>query len=96
MENKRESPVSVAHELDMGGEYNLPAPVRLIKTDENLEWHYGHLSPQEIVESNLEMRQKARVAQLQMLAVREVVGVGSEYRDWLLVYGHAIGPSDNS
>lgn len=89
--------MSVAHELDMGGEYGQPAPVQLLDTTESLEWHYGHLKPEEIIISALDKRHKARIAQRQMSAAHDVDTYDNDaYSAWLRVYNNAIGPYDGN
>lgn len=69
-------------------------PLSVLPTDTSLEANYGHLSPDEISSLDIKPSQKARVAQLQIEALRSVRDNGSEMLGWLACYRSTLGDAD--
>ena len=67
-----------------------------LPTDESLEWHYGHLSPDELLALDIPDRQKTRITQLQIAALYIVsLASDNELRDWINCYHAASGQSSD-
>lgn len=63
-------------------------------SDEQLVSNYGHLSPTELIQACDPERDRARIAQLQIIALRSVGLESSELRSWLDVYTPSLGESN--
>lgn len=70
------------------------APLTVLPTDASLEANFGHLSPDEILSLEIKLSQKARVAQLQIEALRHVRDNGGEMLGWLACYRSTLGDVD--
>ncbi len=66
----------------------------VLPTDASLEANFGHLSPDEIIDLEIKLSQKARIAQLQIEALYHVRDNGGEMLGWLACYRFALGESD--
>jgi hypothetical protein len=64
-------------------------------SDETLELSYGHLSPDELIKVCDSNKDRARIAQLQMIALRSVGFESPELRSWLNVYTASLGESNH-
>ena len=63
------------------------------RNDETLEAAFGHLSPDELIEdSDASTEEKARTAQLQLLALRAIGSYTiSEQQEWTRTYTRSLG-----
>lgn len=66
----------------------------LLPTDESLTSNLGHLNPEEIIALDIKIQHKARIAQLQIEALRSVRDNGQEMLGWLACYYSTMLPVD--
>lgn len=71
------------------------ALLSVLPTDASLEMNFGHLNPDEITSLEIKTAQKARIAQLQIEALRSIRDNGGEMLGWLACYRSTFGENDN-
>ena len=78
-------------------EHTVSSKILMMRSsEEQLLSNYGHLSPSELTQECSWEEDRARVAQLQLVALRSLGFESNELRSWLNVYTATLGYSDPS